>query len=147
LVSTLLGILAIEFALKKTKAVRNVNEARDSQYPSFRRTDVKKWSRVRLYLAAPLVPWRILACTISIVSLLVASKILFLMNKGEPQLSAGKFKFLKYFTQYASRAIIFFAPGIYWLNIVRPDIDYSIYLGPTWRAPRYDRVSTVVSNH
>ena len=62
-------------------------------------------------------------------------------------MSPGKFKFLKLTTQYISRGIIFVAPGIYWINIVRPDVDYSKYLGPTWRAPRYDGASTVISNH
>ena len=147
LASTIIGILFIEFALMKTKVVRNVNEERDGKYPSFRRTDVKKWSRLILYLSAPLVPWRILACVLLMVSLLLASKILFVLNKGQPQLSPSKQKFLKYFTQYVSRFTIFFAPGIYWLNIVRPKVDYSKYLGPEWKGPRYDRCSTVVSNH
>jgi hypothetical protein len=51
----LLGILLIEFALSKSKAVRKLDEARDSKYPAFRRTDIKNWNRVRLYFGAPLV--------------------------------------------------------------------------------------------
>ena len=97
-VSFLIGVLFIEFALMKTKAVRSVNEERDGKYPQFRRTDVKKWSRLLFYPMAPLLPWRVLAATILIVSLLVTSKILFVLNKGQPQLSPKKQQFLKYFT-------------------------------------------------
>jgi hypothetical protein len=47
-----IGILLVEYALSKTKAVRNVDEARDSKFPAFRRTDVHLWSRPRLYLGS-----------------------------------------------------------------------------------------------
>ena len=43
--------------------------------------------------------------------------------------------------------MIFFIPGLYYLDIQRPQIDYKKYLGPEWKGPRYDRSSTVVSNH
>ncbi len=39
-VSFVIGVIFIEFALYKTKAVRNVKEERDGKYPQFRRTDV-----------------------------------------------------------------------------------------------------------
>ena len=44
------GILLLEYALYKTKAVRKVDESRDSKYPAFRRWDVKKWNRPTFYL-------------------------------------------------------------------------------------------------
>ena len=53
LVDILLGILLIEYALYKTYAPRHIDEARDSKYSAFRRTDVKEWKRWRLYLASP----------------------------------------------------------------------------------------------
>jgi 1-acyl-sn-glycerol-3-phosphate acyltransferase len=81
-VSFVIGVIFIEYALMKTKAVRNVNEERDSKYPSFRRTDVKKWSRLRFYAMAPLLPWRMLGAIVCLVSLLVVSKILFIFNHG-----------------------------------------------------------------
>ena len=46
----ILGIIIVEYALKKNKPIIKVDEARDSKYPAFRRTDVKYWSRPRLYL-------------------------------------------------------------------------------------------------
>lgn len=51
--NTLIGILMIEYALFKTRPHRRVDEARDSKYPAFRRTDVHLWSRPLLYAAAP----------------------------------------------------------------------------------------------
>lgn len=61
----LIGILLVEFAYIKTKAVRHVDEARDSKYPAFRRTDIHLWSRPRLYLFAIFLPFRFL-CGIAI---------------------------------------------------------------------------------
>ena len=80
--SFIIGVAFIEFALFKTKVVRNVKEDRDGKYPQFRRTDVEKWSRLRFYAMAPLLPWRMLATAGLCVSLLVVSKILFILNKG-----------------------------------------------------------------
>ncbi len=87
LVSTLIGILLIEYAMLKTKAVRKVDEARDSKYPSFRRTDVKKWKRWRLYLAAPFIIPKILVCVITLAILLISAKIITMTSgsrKGQP---------------------------------------------------------------
>ena len=51
LINWLLNILAIEFlALRKIKPIINVDEARDSKYPAFRRTDIGWFNRPWLYL-------------------------------------------------------------------------------------------------
>lgn len=50
LINWVIGILLVEFALMKTKAVRKVNEERDSKYPAFRRYDVHLWKRSRFYI-------------------------------------------------------------------------------------------------
>ena len=76
IIFTLLGILLIEFALLKTKAVRKVDEARDSKFPSFRRTDVHLWKRWRLYLAAPFIIPKILVCVATLAFLLITAKII-----------------------------------------------------------------------
>ena len=51
-INWILGILMIEYALKKNKPLRKVDEARDSKFPAFRRTDVHLWYRPLLYLGA-----------------------------------------------------------------------------------------------
>ena len=48
-INWILGILICEWALQKTKAVRKVEESRDSKYPAFRRYDVKNWNRPTFY--------------------------------------------------------------------------------------------------
>ena len=43
LINALIGLLSFEWAWYSLKPVREVNEERDSQYPAFRRLDVRKW--------------------------------------------------------------------------------------------------------
>jgi hypothetical protein len=66
----------IEFAMMKTKRVRKVDEARDSKYPSFRRTDTHLWKSWRLYLAAPILLPKIVICVISLAILLITAKVI-----------------------------------------------------------------------
>ncbi len=61
-VNIIVGLLMVEYALFKTRAVRKVDEARDGKYSAFRRTDVQKWKRSRLYIAAPFILPRFFFC-------------------------------------------------------------------------------------
>ena len=68
-----------EFAWASTKRHRNVDEARDSLFPAWRRNDVKHWSRIKLYpMAITLMPIRVLGFVMSSVLLGVANKIVML---------------------------------------------------------------------
>lgn len=51
----LFGLYLFEWAWAKTKCIRDVDEARDSQYPAYRRTEVRKWRKWRFYFGA--VTW------------------------------------------------------------------------------------------
>ena len=73
--NVILGIVMVEYALFKTKSVRKVDEARDSKFPAFRRWDVKLWSRPRLYLASPLLPFRFFSAISLVIIHLVVTKI------------------------------------------------------------------------
>ena len=56
-----LGIFCIEFAFRRLKRMRDVDEDRDSKFPAFRRRDAKNWSRLKLYpLAILSMPYRLL---------------------------------------------------------------------------------------
>ena len=46
------GLIIFEWAYKKVKPIRDVNEARDSQYPAYRRLDVKNWARWKFWFGA-----------------------------------------------------------------------------------------------
>ena len=50
--NALLGILLIEYCWAMTKPIRDIDEARDSKYPAFRRYDAVKWSRWKFYPGA-----------------------------------------------------------------------------------------------
>jgi hypothetical protein len=51
-VNALVGILAFEWCWHVTKPIREIDEARDSKYPAFRRNDAKKWRRWKFYPGA-----------------------------------------------------------------------------------------------
>jgi len=51
-VHILLGLIAIEYALSCTSRMRAVDEKRDKYFWAFRRLDVTKWARWKLYPGA-----------------------------------------------------------------------------------------------
>ena len=51
----LFGLYLFEWAWAQTKAIREVDEARDSKYPAYRRVEAKNWSKWRFYFGA--VTW------------------------------------------------------------------------------------------
>ena len=51
-INALLGILVFELSWAKTRPIREIDEARDSLYPSFRRYDAKNWRRWKFYPGA-----------------------------------------------------------------------------------------------
>jgi hypothetical protein len=58
----LIGLIAIEFALRKLKRMQNIDEKRDSQFPAFRRRDAANWSRWKFYPGAMLCfPFRFIS--------------------------------------------------------------------------------------
>ena len=148
LISTILGVLLIEFAMMKTKRVRKVDEARDSKYPSFRRTDTHLWKRWRLYLAAPILIPKIVICVISLSSLLITAKVIVMTSSvktGEP-LSGWRIKVVKRAAQLCGMTCMFFGFGMFWVKKERPQVDWSKYLGPGWK-PTYKNPGTIISNH
>jgi len=50
--NALLGLLIFEVCWKVTKPIREIDEARDSKYPAFRRYDAVKWRRWKFYPGA-----------------------------------------------------------------------------------------------
>ena len=146
ILNTILGIVFIEYALKKTKSVRKVDEARDSKFSAFRRWDVSMWSRPRLYLAAPLVPFRFFTA-IGLVALhLPITKLVLLIGGPKTPLRPWQRVFLKYLTIFVARATLFVGAFLFYYKHERPKADYKKYLGPEWK-PVYEGASTVVANH
>ena len=46
------GLIIFEWAYQKVKPIREINEERDSQYPAYRRLDVKNWARWKFWFGA-----------------------------------------------------------------------------------------------
>ena len=148
LVFTILGILLIEFAMLKTKRVRAVDEARDSKYPSFRRTDVKLWKRWRLYLFAPILLPKILICFATLALLLISAKLVFISAGKNKNLALVGWRkaIVKNMARFTARSCLFIGAGMYWYKLVRPVVDWKKYLGPEWKAS-YENPSSIISNH
>lgn len=51
-INAIIGHFLFQWAWKVIKPIREVNEARDSKYPAFRRYDVPKWKKFKFYIGA-----------------------------------------------------------------------------------------------
>lgn len=69
------GIFMFEWAYKEMKVFREVDEARDSKYPAYRRLDVKKWRRWMFYPgAATILPLRLVLAFVCIMIVYIPIK-------------------------------------------------------------------------
>jgi hypothetical protein len=74
-INAALGHFIFQWAWKKIKPLREVNEERDSKYPPFRRVDVGKWKKWKFYLGAvTLLPLRFAIGLFIIVTLYIMFK-------------------------------------------------------------------------
>ena len=75
LLNSLLGLLLFEYAWKQLKPLRQRDEARDSQFPPFRRTDVAQWKKWKFIPGAiTLLPLRLLSSGVTIVAMFLIVK-------------------------------------------------------------------------
>lgn len=75
ILNAIIGYLAFEWAWKQLKPLREVDEARDSQFPVFRRTDVKKWDKKKfLFNAMTTMPFRFMVGIVTVTFLFVFIK-------------------------------------------------------------------------
>ena len=52
IVNAVIGLMMFEYSWYQMKAIREVNEERDSKYPAFRRYDAKHWQKWKFYFGA-----------------------------------------------------------------------------------------------
>ena len=75
IINAAIGHYIFQWAWKKIKPLREVDEARDSKYPPFRRVDVQKWKKGKFYLGAvTLLPLRFLIGLFIVLGLFVIFK-------------------------------------------------------------------------
>ena len=150
IINAVLGIAALEFAFYKTRVLFDGNEERDKKYPAFRRHDLQYWKRWRLYpVAATLLIPRIIGAVLILLSVipfcLVAGIGQDHRKPPEPWRVDLYFKFSAIWAMCGR----FIAGSWYtWTHVT--DVDYSYYLGPTWREELNARkipAPTVVQNH
>ena len=149
-VNWIANILLIEFAaLRPVKRIINVDEARDSKFPAFRRLDTKFMNRLYLY---PI-------CHFCIIKLLIVFGVIFFVATSMTIVSTGlkpeeesrgwRRKANRVLVHIVSRAIVWGTTGALFIQRERPEgVDFKKYLGPDWK-PDYDgkHCGTVVSNH
>ena len=127
------GIYMVEYAWKKIKRVREVDEKRDSLYPAFRRTDANHWSKYSFYpMAITLMPIRFFIGTSILISSGLYGKMVLWIDDETKPLMGWRWCLIRPYFWWCSNAIV-------WLNFIKVktihvDCDYSEWLGPDYRS-------------
>jgi hypothetical protein len=131
-INALLGVLVFEICWRVTKPIREIDEARDSKYPSFRRYDAVKWRRWKFYPGALtfLFPRMIIAFT----NLVICWLLTLLLTLGadmEKPLTGCRAKVIRclYWSQAKLEGVFF----MYRASYRKMDFDYSFYLGKDYK--------------
>jgi len=129
-INALVGILLFEWCYKATKPIREVDEARDSKYPAFRRYDAKKWSRWKFYPGAmTLLFFRLFMAIFNVIMCVVFTKLVCIganLESGIP-LTGCRRKAIRAIYWFQARiAMLFFG---YRFKYKKVEVDYSEYLG------------------
>lgn len=149
-VNALVGILAFEWCWHVTKPIREIDEARDSKYPAFRRNDAKNWRRWKFYPGAmTFFVFRLFLAIFNLLLCYILTKIICAganIESGRP-ITGCRCKAIRYL--YLVQARIEMLAFGYRFKTRKLDFDYSEYLGPdykeTMKLPK--KISTIVSNH
>lgn len=146
--NAVLGVAMFEMAWKYTAKHRLVDEARDSQFPAWRRNDAPKWTKYYFYpLAATVLPLRFLGFVAGFIFAVFFNKIALINHDLNQPIPAWK-RMITRISITVGSLIVMVSTGIF-VKIQRPNVDYSKYLGPHYKSEPvfYKRVSTYVSNH
>lgn len=133
-INALFGIVIFEWAWAVTKPIREIDEARDSKYPAFRRYDAHKWARWKFYPGAmTLLPLRmflafsnLLMCWVIALIFTIGSNI----DNGKP-LARWRKKTL-FFIYWCQTALEGFYFSYRWTKRFQ-DFDYQEYLGKDYK--------------
>ena len=149
LINWLVNILIIEFfAIRKLKPLIKVDEARDSQYPAYRRNDVFWFNRAWLYLMCPLMLIRIFAAFFTAFICAIICNLAVMGLRKEDSIRGWRYAVIRV-TQFVGCLIVLASCGIIWYSKNRPTVCYKKYLGPDWVADYNWRhqCGCVISNH
>ena len=149
LVNWVINILLIEYALAKLKRIIKVDEKRDSQFPAFRRTDVKWFNRPWLYLTCPFSLFKVLLAFVALFICMIICNVLSIgYNPMQQDLARWKYKIVRVTHFCTARIVMFCACTCLWYEEEKPKVCYKKWLGPDWK-PDYEGqyVGAIVTNH
>jgi len=148
-VNWLVNVLVMEFwALRKLDTLLRKDEARDSKFPAFRRSDIEWLNRPWLYMTCHFMLAKIIwAFFVLFICSLVCSVCVIGINEDEP-ITGIRYKINRTICWIAAWTTGFAGGGVLYVSRVRPNICYKKYLGPDWK-PDYDsqHCGAVVSIH
>ena len=123
-----------EYAWSRNFRFRQIDEARDRNYPLFRRYDNKNWSRWKFYPGAVLwMPTRFFGLIIiAIVFNLIASLMTCGHDFSKGPIKKGCKKTCIRGIYRSMSALYVFTAGLWTSNEIR-QCDYSYYLGPNYQ--------------
>ena len=156
IMQALFGIIAVEWAWKRTSRIREAhysqNSNLDERLRELQRLDAGKWARWKLYPGAILfmIPRGILL-VLNAFLLILEFKIFMIgydiKKQGLPIKRGCRQKLINAFGRLHSKIMLFLI-GMYSYEVKRDDVDYSYYLGPDYKQRMSKSVpSTLVANH
>jgi hypothetical protein len=148
-VYSFVGFALFEWSWYKIKPIREIDEARDSKYPPFRRLDAQFLKKWKFYLGAiTIMPIRFIICILTIVTSYIFVKLISIGHNIETEPLKGCRKTFIGFIYKAVAATLAFFGGLRYSKVIK-DYDYTTYLGPnykeTTKEPKF--ISTYISNH
>ena len=117
----------------------------EKKFAPFSREDYDKISLIKSFPKWLLfIPKMIVSVMILIFGTIVVICLQIGYKRGSP-ISPQRRYFIKLAGKIVGRALLF-TMGVTYINVERPEIDYTKYLGPDWKKV-YDIETTLVTNH
>lgn len=133
--NAIVGIVMFEYAMKRMRSVREIIEERDSMFPAWRRLDIKRISRWRMYpIAMTIMPIRIFACIFGLIILFLLAKLCYcgrIQELKSQQTKGRRKKFMEWLLTFACNCGLFIM-GTYTTTRLA-DTDYSEWLGADYK--------------
>lgn len=149
LINWLINILCIEFlALRKIQPIINVDEARDSKYPAFRRTDIKWFNRAWLYLTCHFALAKFLFAFYTMFMCGMQMKFLVWGLKKEDSFVGIRYFLIRCSAWWCAVVVNFCGSSVIYWYYKRSDVCYKKYLGPDWEPDfNFRNAGCVIANH
>jgi 1-acyl-sn-glycerol-3-phosphate acyltransferase len=144
-------LILFELAYSRLHRFQDGCEERDRMFPSFRRRDVKQWSRLSMYPGAFLMTTPKMIAMFGGMGILIVFMCIAFAGRAR-DVPPTKWRYHLIANSYKIYSHVLMAcQGLFLRNVVHgvDDVDYSKYLGPDWKNNLFTgkRVSMSISNH